>query len=70
MRDDINTLAIPASAKKYARRKGLKSMLNQPKDYIRVVSDITNQNFKGFPNRDKGQKVRTSFVEGLVNALF
>lgn len=45
-RDDINSLPLPAAAKAYARRKGLKSMLRQPKDFAHVNHLIMNPTWK------------------------
>lgn len=42
MRDDINKLPIPKAAKAYARRTGLKSMMDQPKQFQKVNAMILN----------------------------
>jgi hypothetical protein len=47
VRDDIGTLPLSAKAKAYARRKGLKSMMRQPDDFVAVNAEITNP---GKPN--------------------
>lgn len=46
-RDDIGKLPLPAAAKAYARRKGLKSMMRQPKDFTHVNAMLLNP---GKPN--------------------
>lgn len=47
MRDDINKLPLPKEAKAYARRTGLKSMMDQPKQFQRVNAMLLNP---GKPN--------------------
>lgn len=42
MRDDINKLPLPKAAKAYARRTGLKSMMNQPKQFQKVNAMLMN----------------------------
>lgn len=49
-RDDINQVPIPAAARAYARRGGLRSMERQPKDFARVNAMLTNP---GKPNKFK-----------------
>lgn len=41
-RDDVWSLPIPAAAKRYARRKGLASMMRQPKEFQRVNAMLMN----------------------------
>lgn len=56
MRDDIDQLPLPAEAKAYARRTGLKSMQRQPKDFQRVNAMLTNPGLPDqFANRDVGE---------------
>lgn len=40
--DDLANLPLPAAAKAYARRGGLKSMINQPKAFQKVNAMLTN----------------------------
>lgn len=55
MRDDIGKLPIPAEAKAYARRTGLKSMMNQPKQFQRVNAMLMNPGKKDhFQNYEVG----------------
>jgi hypothetical protein len=54
MRDDINKLPLSKEAKAYARRTGLKSMMDQPKQFMRVNAQITNP---GKPNKVKNYEV-------------
>lgn len=54
MRDDINKLPLPREAKAYARRKGLKSMMQQPAQFLRVNAALTNP---GKPNIFKNYDV-------------
>ena len=54
MRDDINKLPLSKDAKAYARRTGLKSMMNQPKQFMKVNAQITNP---GKPNKVKNYEV-------------
>jgi hypothetical protein len=46
MRDDIITLPIPGAAKRYARRKGLKSMMRQPQDFAHVNHLLMNPTWR------------------------
>lgn len=61
MRDDINKLPLPASAKKYARMKGV-GMTVAPRKFnlfTQMVSSLTNNGRKkGFPSRDVVGPVR------------
>ena len=54
MRDDINKLPIPKEAKAYARRTGLKSMMDQPKQFQRVNAKLLNP---GKPDKMKNYEV-------------
>lgn len=54
MRDDIDNLAIPKAAKAYARRTGLKSMMDQPKQFQKVNAMIMNP---GKPDKMKNYEV-------------
>jgi hypothetical protein len=54
MRDDIGSLPIPKEAKAYARRTGLKSMMQQPKQFQRVNAMIMNP---GKPDKFKNYEV-------------
>jgi hypothetical protein len=54
MRDDINTLPLSKDAKAYARRTGLKSMMDQPKAFMKVNAQILNP---GKPNKLKNYDV-------------
>ena len=64
MRDDIDKLGLPRSAKKYARRKASDgAMERQPDEYIRVQAEVTNQPRKGFQNRDTSQNAEHTFKE-------
>ena len=67
MRDDIGKLPIPASAKAYARRKGLLSMLRQPRDYIQMVADVTGQPVKGFRNKDASETTSGRVIEAMLS---
>jgi hypothetical protein len=61
MRDDIDKLPLPASAKKYARMHGTKMTVGDRKFklYTQMVSTLTNQGRKkGFPSRDAVGPVR------------
>jgi hypothetical protein len=62
MRDDVWKLPLPAMAKRYARRKGLKSMMRQPKDFLKVNAMIINKGKdEGFKNRDAVGPVKLTF---------
>ena len=53
-RDDLaKERSIPASAKYYARRKGLKAITGDAsqKAYVRMVADLTHNPVHGFKNR-------------------
>jgi hypothetical protein len=54
MRDDINELPLSKEAKAYARRSGLRSIMGQPKQFMRVNAQITNP---GKPNKVKNYEV-------------
>jgi hypothetical protein len=54
MRDDINKLPLSKDAKAYARRTGLKSMMDQPKQFMKVNAQILNP---GKPNVMKNYEV-------------
>jgi hypothetical protein len=54
MRDDINKLPLSKDAKAYARRTGLKSMMDQPKQFMKVNAQILNA---GKPNKMKNYDV-------------
>ena len=61
MRDDIGKLPLPASAKRYARMKGLNILKGSNKFdlYSQMVSTLTNGGRKkGFPSRDVVGPVR------------
>src|SRR5690606_18933847 len=61
MRDDIDSLNIPASGKRYARMRGINVLKgsNKQKLYTRMVSKLVNGGrAKGFPNRDVVGPVR------------
>lgn len=40
--DDLRKLPLPAAAKRYARRRGLKAMMRQPRQFQRVNALLTN----------------------------
>lgn len=61
MRDDINKLPIPKEAKAYARRTGLKSMMDQPKQFMKVNAMLLNP---GKPNKIKNYDVGKSTAGG------
>jgi len=65
-RDDLGSLPIPPSAKRYARRKGLKSMQRQPKDYVQMVADVTGQPVKGFKNTSAAETTAGRVIEALL----
>ena len=82
-RDDIDSLPIPKAAKSYARRSGLASMKDQPKQFQAVNAMITNpgkkdkfQNYTagettGGKNLSKGQpNAMKEAAENLVDHLF
>lgn len=54
MRDDIDKLPLPKEAKAYARRTGLKSMMDQPKQFQRVNAMLLNP---GKPNKMRNYDV-------------
>lgn len=59
MRDDIHTLPISREAKAYARRKGLKAMMRQPKDFLKVNAQLTNPGKPDrFQNYDDGENAQ------------
>jgi hypothetical protein len=61
VRDDIGKLPIPASAKRYARMKGLDILKGSNKFdlFTQMVSTLTNGGRKkGFPNKDVVGPVR------------
>ena len=63
-RDDISKLPLPAAAKRYARRKGLRSMMRQPKDFKHVNALLTNPGRPDkFKNYDVSGKVHKAFKE-------
>ena len=56
-RDDIGTLPIPSSGKRYARMKGLKGLRHKFKLWTDMVADLTNEpRGGGFVNRDAGRR--------------
>jgi hypothetical protein len=69
MRDDINKLPLSKDAKAYARRSGLKSMMNQPKAFTKVNAQITNP---GKPNKVKNYDVgeQTNGTKGAPKKAF
>lgn len=69
MRDDINKLPLPKEAKAYARRTGLKSMMDQPKQFQRVNAKLLNP---GKPNKMKNYDVgaTTSGKKGAPQKAF
>lgn len=77
MRDDISSLPLPTIAKQYARRKGLRSMMRQPKDFERVNAVLSNPGkVDKFKSYDAVGKVKNTFssesmkqAEALVDAL-
>lgn len=59
MRDDLTSLPLSRAAKAYARRRGLASMRRQPRDWLKVVGELTNppesgRSTAGFKNTDAG----------------
>lgn len=48
MRDDVWALPLQQAAKLYARRRELRSMERQPKDFVKVNAMLTNP---GKPNK-------------------
>ena len=58
-RDDVWKLPLPAAAKRYARRRGLKAMMRQPQEFQAVNAMITNPVLRSrkFRNYDFGEKV-------------
>ena len=66
MRDDIDKLPLPKSAKKYARMtsKDLGSDWSKKVDmYMDMAADLTNQSKEGFKNKDASGKVKHAFKE-------
>jgi len=71
VRDDIDKLPLPKSAKKYARMtsKDLGSNWSKKVDmYMDMAADVTNQadRKQGFKNKDASGKVKHAFKEGLL----
>lgn len=70
MRDDINKLPLPPAAKRYARRKGLKSMMRQPRDFLRVNAMLTNPGKRNkMRSYDAVGKVQHAMKESLVQSI-
>lgn len=75
MRDDLDKLPLPKSAKKYARLKSsdLGSDWSKKVDtYMDMAADLTNQSKEGFKNKDASGKVKHAFKEsedGLLGEL-
>ena len=59
-RDDVSSLPLPATAKRYARRCGLKAMMRQPEEFQAVNAMITNPTKpdRKFHNYDYGEIVK------------
>ena len=70
MRDDLNKLPLPAQAKSYARRKGLKTLGPAGwKAYATVNAMLLNKGLKNvFKSRDVG--VKESGSREIINGLF
>ena len=72
MRDDLDKLPLPKSAKKYARLKSsdLGSDWSKKVDtYMDMAADLTNQNKEGFKNKDASGKVKHAFKESVIRAV-
>ncbi|MGV0949170.1 MAG: hypothetical protein ACOYB3_00765 [Azonexus sp.] len=68
MRDDLDKLPLPKSAKKYARMtsKDLGSDWSKKTDmYMDMAADLTNQSKEGFKNKDASGKVKHAFKESV-----
>lgn len=66
MRDDLDKLPLPRSAKRYARMtsKDLGSDWGKKVDmYMDMAADLTNQDKNGFKNQDASGKVKHAFKE-------
>lgn len=74
MRDDIGTLHLPRSARRYARMSGLRSLVPPFKQelFTQVMADLVNRGkTRGFRSRDAAGKVRntlspSSTVRGIA----
>jgi hypothetical protein len=61
MRDDVWKLPLSGKAKRYARRRGLRSMMRQPDDFVAVNAELTNPGKPNvFKNRDAVGLVKKS----------
>jgi hypothetical protein len=70
MRDDIDSLPLPPEAKAYARRGGLKSMMNQPTAFARVNAMLTNPGKKNkVKNYTVGQQTDGKPVDSMKHAI-
>jgi hypothetical protein len=68
-RDDVWKLPIPRAAKLYARRSGLRSMMRQPDDYVKVNAMLTNPGLPNkFVSRDAVGKVKSAMKENDLNS--
>lgn len=72
MRDDLNSLPIPRSAKRYNRLSGLAGTRSPQKfnAYVKMVGDLVNGGKTGaFKSRDAGVQERaTRVVSALIDA--
>lgn len=69
-RDDIEKLPLPAAAKAYARRSGLKSMMRQPKDFAAVNAALTNPGkVNKVKNYTAGQSTAGQSVDTMQHAI-
>lgn len=64
-RDDIGKLPLPAAAKRYARRHGLKSIQRQPRDAYKAYSAIMRQRLGPMRSIDKVGTVQKTFKEAF-----
>ena len=72
MRDDINKLPLPKSAKRYARMTSKTLGQNWSKKvdmYLDMAADLTNQSKEGFKNKDASGKVPHAFKESAERAV-
>lgn len=72
MRDDIDKLPLPKSAKKYARMtsKDLGDNWSKKVDmYVDMAADLTNQSKEGFKNKDASGPVKHAFKESAEQII-
>lgn len=72
LRDDLDKLPLPASAKRYARMKASDLGQNWSKKtdmYMDMAADLTNQSKEGFQNKDASGPVTHAFKESAVRVV-